>query len=252
MNNKIKILIAEDELPARKKISSYLSSRESEFIVLEAMDGFETVSEINSSKPDIVLLDIQMPKANGFEVIEAIGAEEMPVVIFVTAYDEYAIEAFNVEAVDYLLKPFDEDRFNRALNRALKKLDQKSLNQTDLKGILNKFRTEKEYVSRIMVEKYSKFRFLNVDDIVYISAEDKYIRLHTETEKFFVRNTMTNIESRLDPDKFRRTHRSFIVNLAFVKEIQAWSHGDYVIILQNGEKIKLARRYKSNLFDKEI
>lgn len=246
MNKKFNILIVDDEAPARSKIKSYIKNMNEAGTIHEASNGFEAVKLINEISPDLVFLDIQMPKANGFEVIDAIGIDEMPAVVFVTAYDEYAIEAFNVEAVDYLLKPFDEERFLRAFNRAKERINHS--NTPDLKNLLSKFKPENEYIERIMVEKASKYKFVNVDEIFFIAAQDKYVELNTGNERYLVRDTMTRMEERLNPDKFKRTHRSFIVNVDYIKEIQPWAHGDYVILMENGNKVKLARRFKKNIF----
>ena len=247
----IKILIADDEQPARKKIRSFLKEQQGIGSIIEAENGIEATKKIREEKPDLVLLDIQMPGMTGFEVIETIGIENMPVVVFVTAYDQYAIDAFEVQAIDYLLKPFDEERFQKSFNRALEQVELKKNNVTILKNLLNEINKEKTYWQRIMVSESSRYFFVPVQKILYISAEEKYVNLHTEKNRYLIRETMTNLEQQLDPSKFKRIHRSYIVNIDFIKELQPWSHGDYVVILKNGTKLMLSRRFRERLFGGE-
>jgi len=243
----IKILIADDEQPARKKIQSFL--KEQGFgSIIEAENGIETAKKIQEQKPDLVLLDIQMPGMTGFEVIETIGIENMPVVVFVTAYDQYAINAFEVKAIDYLLKPFDEERFQKSLNRALEQIELKKNNVAILKNLLNEISKGKPFLERIMVNEGSRYFFIPIQKIIFISAEEKYVNLHTEKDRYLIRETMTNLEQQLDPTKFKRIHRSHIVNIDFIKELQPWSHGDYVVILKDGKKLMLSRRFRDRLF----
>lgn len=246
----IDILIVDDEQPARKKIQSYLKKEKGIESITEAENGIETVRIIRKKNPDIVFLDIQMPGMNGFEVIEAVGVENMPAVVFVTAYDEYAIDAFEVQAVDYLLKPFDQERFRKSLNRALEQIQSGSKESSILKRLLSEIHKEKKYLRRIMVKKGSRFFFVNTDKVIYISAYEKYINLHTNEGIHLIRDTMNRMESRLDPENFARIHRSSIVNMNFIKEMQPWSHGDCIVILKEGTKLTLSRRYRDNLLGK--
>jgi two-component system LytT family response regulator len=244
----MKILIVDDEHPARKKIISFLKELNENITIEEAGNGNEAIEKIKEGKPDLVLLDIQMPGINGFGVIEQIGAGKMPPVIFITAYDQYAIDAFEVHAVDYLLKPFDKERFFKSLNRAKEQIGLKRENVDNIKLIIEEFKKEEKYLSRLLVNVGTKYFFINTADIIFISAEEKYIMIHAEKGKYLLRETMNNIESSLEPSKFYRVHRSFIVNIEWIKEMQPWSHGDFVIILKNGEKIQMSRRYKERLF----
>ncbi|MCI0693103.1 LytTR family DNA-binding domain-containing protein [candidate division KSB1 bacterium] len=243
----IHILIADDEQPARRKIRSFLKEDIGVDSVLEAANGLEAVKLIQENKPHLVFLDIQMPGMNGFEVIETVGIENMPAVVFVTAYDQYALEAFEVQAVDYLLKPFDQERFRKSFNRAVEQIRLKSENAAIFQKLLGEINREKKYLKRIMVNAGSRLFFVKTGDIMCISSDEKYVKLHTEKETYLIRETMNSMEARLDPAKFARIHRSYLVNLDFIQEMQPWSHGDYVIILKNGAKLTASRRFRDRL-----
>jgi two-component system LytT family response regulator len=249
--SKLKILIADDEKPARKKVISFLKNINDEFELIESENGMETVEKILNEKPDLVFLDIQMPGMTGFEVIEQVGMEKMPAILFVTAYDQYAINAFEVNAVDYLLKPFDKERFEKAFNRAKEQIDLKSKKNDVVKNLLNEIKKEKKQIERILVNVGSRYFFVNVSEIIFITAEEKYVELNTAKGKYLLRETMTKLEEELDQNIFARIHRSYIVNIEHIQEIQPWSHGDYVIIMKNGEKLSMSRRYRENLFEKK-
>jgi len=246
----LKILVADDEQPARKKVISFLKEFNKSFLILEADNGKDTVDSIKNEKPDLILLDIQMPGYDGFAVIENIGTEKMPPVVFITAYDQYAINAFEVNAIDYLLKPFDKERFFKSMNRALTAINTQKKSQESLKLLMNEIKKEKTFLERVMVNIGTKYFFVNVNDIIYISAEEKYIELHTDKGKYLLRETMNNVENSFNPQKFVRIHRSFIVNIEQIKEMQPWSHGDYIVILKNGEKLNMSRRFRDRLMPK--
>jgi two-component system LytT family response regulator len=248
--NGIIILIVDDEPPARKKIRTFLKEETDIHSIFEAENGINAVKLINEKKPDIVFLDIQMPSINGFEVIEAVGFENMPAVIFVTAYDQYAIDAFEVQAIDYLLKPFDQERFKKSFNRAMQQVELKTKNVVIYKRLIDEINKDRKYLKRIMVNIGSRFFFVETSNIMFISAEEKYVKLHTKESSHLIRETMSKMEERLDSSKFKRIHRSYIVNIDFVKEMQPWSHGDYIVILKNGNKLTLSRRFRDNLFSR--
>ena len=254
----VNVLIIDDEKPARQKIRSYLKEEETIRTISEAANGIEAVQLIREKQPGIVFLDIQMPGMNGFEVIETVGVEHMPVVVFVTAYDQYAIDAFEVQAVDYLLKPYHQERFKKSFNRALDQVQQARQAQSSpvhdstavMKKLLEEINKEKKYLQRIMVKKGPRYFFVKTADIRYISAEEKYIKLHSQEESYLVRDALGRIQQRLDPEKFVRIHRSYIVNLEFIKEVQPWSHGDYVVILEDGTRLSLSRRFSERLLSR--
>lgn len=243
----MKVLIVDDEQPARKKLISFLKNETAVHQIIEAGNGLEAVEKILNEKPDLVMLDIQMPGLDGFSVIEKIGVEQMPPVIFVTAYDQYAIDAFEVNAVDYLLKPYDRERFDKSFSRAVSEIESNKKGNADIKRVIDEIKKEKKYLERLLVNVGSKYFFISVHELIYISSAEKYVELHTPTGKYLMRETMNNIEETLDPSKFARIHRSYIVNLEQIKEMQPWSHGDYVVILKNDEKIQMSRRYKDSL-----
>ncbi len=243
----MKVLIVDDEQPARKKIISFLNNAKEIEQIFEAGNGLEAIDKIKNEKPDIVFLDIQMPGKDGFGVITEIGAENMPPVVFVTAYDQYAIDAFDVNAVDYLLKPFDKERFEISFTRVLDEVKIKKNKSGELQFLLNEIRKEKKYLDRILINVGAKYFFVALKDILYISSAEKYAELHTTKGKYILRETMTNLEESLNPEMFVRIHRSYIVNIEQIQEMQPWSHGDYVVILKNGDKLQMSRRFKDRL-----
>jgi len=246
--NGITVLIVDDEFPARKKIRTFLKEEAGIAALAEAAHGEEAVEKIKAAKPDLVFLDIQMPGMNGFEVIESVGAENMPAVVFVTAYDQYALEAFEVQAVDYLLKPFDQERFKKSFDRARRRIQAKNENTVVFKNLLGEIKQEKKYLKRMLVNLGSRFFFVKTSELVFVEAEEKYAKLHTEKENYLVRETMNNLERRLDPEKFARVHRSHIVNLDFIKEIHPGSHGDFHVLLKTGAQLAGSRRFRERVF----
>ena len=245
----MKILVVDEESPARKKIRQFLKD-EGIDPILEAEDGVEAVKRIEEEKPDLVFLDIQMPLMTGFEVIRAVGVENMPAIVFVTAYDKYALEAFEVEAVDYLMKPFDQDRFKRSFDRAAERIRLEREQKESYQKVLDQMRKREGFLQRIMVKQGPRFFYVKTDEIMYISAEQKYMELHTEKKTFLIRETMNSIEESLDPAKFARIHRSTLLNVEYMQEIQPWFHGDCTVILKAGEKLTLSRRYRDRLIKK--
>ncbi len=246
--NGLRILIVDDEAPARWKIRNFLKD-EAGAVILEAEDGRAALKSIQGKKIDLVFLDIQMPGMDGFELIEAVGVEGMPAVVFVTAYDHYALRAFEVRAVDYLLKPFDRERFRRALERARERVGARAVNSAALGSILREVRKDRGFMERLAVRKGPSIFFVRVADIRHIAAEEKYVNLYTSEGVWLVREPIGRLEERLDPALFARIHKSHIVNREFVKEVQPWSHGDSIVILKNGDQVPLSRRFRANLLD---
>lgn len=243
----MKILIVDDEQPARKKLRTFLEKEKGVALILEAGNGVEAARLISEDKPDLVFLDIQMPGMNGFEMIAAVGVENMPAVIFVTAYDQYALAAFEVQAIDYLLKPFDHARFKKSFQRAVKRLEAKPENVVLLQRLLAEISAERTFLQRLMVSVGARFFFIKTSEILFISAEEKYVNLHTEKGAYLMRETMTRLEARLDPSTFARIHRSYLVNVDFIKELQPASHGDSLARLKNGVELPVSRRYRERL-----
>ena len=240
-----RVLIVDDEAPARRFLRAQLAKQEGIEIVGEAGSGPEAVLAIRALRPEVVFLDVQMPGLNGFEVLEQIGADAAPAVVFVTAYDEFALAAFEVAAVDYLLKPFTEDRLRKALARALAATHREA-GRESLERLLGERRHPLE---RLLVREGERMFFVPVAEIVRLSAEGNYVRIHATSGAHELRETLGRLEARLDGRRFVRVHRSEIVNLDFVGEIQRHFHGDLIAILKNGEAVRVSRRYAARLLE---
>jgi two-component system LytT family response regulator len=244
----MRVLIAEDEPLARDRIRSLLEDEEGVEITAECADGRSAVDAIREHEPDLVFLDVSMPELNGFEVIQEIGPAEMPPVIFVTAFDHFAVRAFDAHAVDYVLKPFDEDRFRTAVERGRDAMTQRTNGALDqrLSDLLQGL-AKPTYLERLAVKSQGKIIFLKTSDVQWIAAEGNYARLHSGKRSFLMRETMSNLESRLDPDRFIRIHRSTIVGTDAIAELEPLFQGDYVVVLRDGTRLTSSRGYRSNL-----
>ncbi len=246
----IKTIIVDDEPLAREKLRGFLE-QESDFEILgECRDGREALETIEAEKPDLVFLDIQMPEMDGFEVLENLDPGALPTVIFVTAYDQYAIKAFDVHAIDYLLKPFDRQRFIDALGRARAEHERRRVGgaRRQLMDLLQEVESRRaEFPARLVIKTSGRVVFLNVDDIDWVDAAGNYVRIHTGSESHMLRETMGRLESRLDPEKFLRIHRSTIVNIERIRELQQQFHGDYLVVLKNGQRLTLSRSYRDRI-----
>ena len=247
---RIRTLVIDDEPLARERMRTLVGAEPDFDVVGEAGDGMEAVDAIREHSPDLVFLDIHMPKLDGFGVIDAVGADAMPPVVFVTAYDQHALRAFDVHALDYLLKPFDGDRFQETLERVRRQVE--SAENGDLgRRLLALVRDLKpgraQTTNRLVVKSGGRLFFVRADEIDWIEAAGNYVRLHLGADTHMLRETMNSIESRLDPELFVRTHRSHIVNIERIKELQPWFHGEYVVILRNGHRLTLSRGYREKL-----
>lgn len=244
---KIQVLIVDDEPLARERIRDLLKHEPNIEIAGESKNGLEAVSAIQKQKLDLVFLDVQMPELDGFGVIETIGVEKMPYIIFVTAYDQYALRAFEVHALDYLLKPFDHERFQNTLKRAIEHVEiiKRDNDFTGrLKELIHEVQLEQHYLQRIIIKSRGRIFLLNTDEIDWIEAAGNYVVLHVGSEEHLLRATMYGIEERLDPERFIRIHRSKIVNIERIKEIQNWFQSEYLIILKDGTQLTLSRTYR--------
>ena len=246
---KIRALIVDDEPLARRGIRTQLRSQPQVEVIGECANGLEAVDAIREHSPDLVFLDVQMPEMNGFEVIRAVGIEHMPAVIFVTAYDAYAIEAFAVHAVDYLLKPFDPERFRQALDHAGAQIEGKAPRalKEQLRELLDEHLTGRKHLERLVVKSGGRIFFLDVADIDWIEAADNYVELHVGEQCHLVRHTLGSLEARLDPDRFVRIRHSTIVNIRRVKELLPSSDGEYDVVLLSGKVLESSRRYRKRL-----
>ena len=245
----LRILIVDDEPLARTRIRSLLDKEPDATVVGECGDGQQAVTLINELQPDLLFLDVQMPVLDGFGVVESLDIDRMPAIIFVTAYDRYAIRAFEVHALDYLLKPFDRDRFQRALSRARDELSrqEKKASTEKLLELLEDVQTQRKPLQRLVIKAAGRVFFLRLEEIDWIEAAGNYVKLHAGKETHLLRETMNTLEGRLNTDQFVRIHRSTIVNLDRVKELQPWFHGDYRVILNDGTHLTLSRGYRQKL-----
>jgi two-component system, LytTR family, response regulator len=253
--NALRVVIVDDERLAREKIRSMLAAHPEVEIVAECSDGLEAVSDIKRLRPDLVFLDIQMPGSDGFDVLRRLKSAKLPAIVFVTAHGEYAIRAFEIEAVDYLLKPFDRRRFNESLRRARKRLETPA--ETDVPERLlaavkqiEQLATEPRETqqwNRFVVKVRDRMIFVPASDIDWIESEGKYVRLHCGASKYLVREGISELENRLDAREFARIHRRIIVNLRKVSEMYRGFGGDYIVALTSGEKLTVSRRYWSRV-----
>lgn len=250
-NMKTRVLIVDDEPLGRERVRKLLQDEREVEVIGECPDGASAVEAIRTESPDIVFLDVQMPELDGFEVIKAISGEKMPAVIFVTAHDQFALKAFEVHAVDYLLKPFDRDRFKTALRRAMDQVHRRQAGDLSqkLSALLADVRPEPKlkHLERLAIKSSGRVIFVKVEDIDWIEAADNYVSLHVGGEEHLHRETMASIETQLAPGKFMRISRSTIVNVDRIKELQPLFHGEYTVILRSGARLTLSRSYREKL-----
>lgn len=247
--NKIRTLVVDDEPMARERILSLLSQETDVEVVGQCSDGVQAVSAIQQLAPELVFLDVQMPAVDGFGVIQQVGADRMPMVVFVTAYDEYALQAFEVHALDYLLKPFGRDRLQQCLDHARHQRDRHRAGELgkSLLALVQDFRPDQKKQERLVVKSGGRVFFVRTEDIEWIEAAGNYVRLHMKDQSHLFRETMNQMEARLDQQRFFRIHRSRIVNTERIRELQPWFNGEYVVVLHNGTQLRLSRSYREKL-----
>jgi two-component system, LytTR family, response regulator len=245
---KVRALLVDDEPLARRSVSRFLKNDPEVVIIGECGDGATAVKTIRSENPDLVLLDIQMPEMDGFEVVRQIGPERMPATIFVTAYDRYALRAFDINALDYLLKPVERSRFERALLRAKERIAERLQREVSerIMATLEQVKRQEEYLERLPVAENGRILLLKIKEIDWIEAEGNYCRLHVGQHSYEIRETLTALDDKLNPRDFARIHRSTIVNVHRIREIQPWFHGYHVVLLENGRELRMSR-YKDAL-----
>jgi two-component system, LytTR family, response regulator len=246
-----RVLIADDEAPARRKLERFLKERGAMEIVAEASNGIDAIDLIAITKPEVVFLDIHMPDLDGLAVAEALAeTPSPPAIVFVTAHDQYALRAFDVSAVDYLLKPYDRAQFTRAVERAVARAGLPEVNADGiLARLIREARNESGFPKRFLVPHQGRSFFVAVDDIVRVSSDANNVELHTSNGHFRLRTTMESLETRLDPAKFVRLHRCHIVSIDAIAAIEPSFRGDYVAILHNGERFPWSRRYATRRQD---
>jgi two-component system LytT family response regulator len=235
----VRILIVDDEAPARERLKRLLDGIESAELIGQAQDGAQAVELIEREQPDLVLLDIQMPGLDGFDVVQAL--EKPPPIVFVTAYDEYAIRAFEVNALDYLLKPISRERLEQAIRRARQAQAEEKDFASRLAPLLESLSSQGHYLTRLAVRDGNRIRVLTVDEVDWIGIEADAVYAHVGDEAYAVRRTLTDLEARLDPARFFRAHRSAVVNLDRVKEIIPWFKGSHKLRLTTGAEVELSR-----------
>lgn len=246
---RIRVLVVDDEPLAREKIRTMVEDDPEIEIIGECVNGQEAVAAVQSLLPDLMLLDVQMPLVDGFAVLDALKSAHLPAVIFITAFDHYAVHAFEVHALDYLLKPFDRERFNAAIAHAKAHLRREHSGQLDprILALLKQIEADSKHLERLVVKTSGRVFFLLTDDIDWIEAEGNYVNVHTAQKAHLLRESISSLEAQLDSRKFIRIHRSTIVNLSCIKELQSWSHGEYHVILHDGTQLTLSRNYRENL-----
>ncbi len=242
----LRVLIVDDEPPARRRMRSLLKDRDDVVVCGEAAHGGEAIELLRKGEADIVLLDIQLPVASGIEVVEAVGVERMPLVIFVTAYDEFAIRAFELNAVDYLLKPVDPARVSEALDRAATRLRQHADGREALRGALEELQRAKAG-QRIPVREDGRIRFVDVNEIDYVVAEGNYVRLRAGGANHLIRETLSGLEDRLAAHGFLRIHRAILVQVNRIVELAPMFHGAYSVKLKDGTRLVSGRTYRDKL-----
>jgi len=248
---KIRTLIVDDEPLAREWVRNGLQNEPDLEIIGECGDGFDAVKMIAAEKPDLVLLDVQMPGLDGFGVLASVDAENLPAVVFVTAFDRYALKAFEAHAVDYLMKPFSSERLHEAVERVRAALDRSSSKNLGaaLHALLQDIQRERAYPEWLLIKKDDRSVFLRVADIDWIESARNNVRLHVGKEIFVYHETTNGIEARLDPRGFFRIHRSTIVNIERIREMHPWFNGDYAVTLKDGTRLTLSSTYRERLKD---
>ncbi|MEP5611091.1 MAG: LytTR family DNA-binding domain-containing protein [Cyclobacteriaceae bacterium] len=247
--SKIRVLIADDEKPAREAVKIYLESNRSFEIVAECEDGVSTLKNIEKHCPDLLLLDIEMPELNGMDLLKELPVPA-PHVVFITAYHHYAVRAFEENAIDYLLKPFDRDRFEKMLEKVLTEMDKnREVPLQGLSKMLQNFQELKDekYLSKIPVKRKGKILFIPVDHIIWIESSGSFTKLHLADSIEISNSSISQIEKDLDPTLHIRIHKSHMVNLDKIKSIESYFHGEYIITLSDGTDLKLSRSYKNKL-----
>jgi two-component system LytT family response regulator len=245
----IRVLIVDDEAPARQRLADLLRKDAQVAEILEAPDGIIAVAAIQSKRPDLVFLDVQMPEVDGLEVIDVVGAGQMPLTIFVTAYDQHAIRAFEANALDYLLKPFSDERFEAAFDRAKTRLHERSTSEFGQRvmKMLSATLQAQRSLDRLVVKSAGCTRFVRVVEIDWIEAAGVYVNLHVAGQQLLYRASLQELAERLDARRFVRVHRSAIVNIESIMQLEPVSHGEFDVVLKNGARTRVSRSYRAQL-----
>ena len=246
----MRTIIADDESPARQKLRIMLSSEPGVQILAECRDGDETIRALAEFKPDLLMLDIQMPDFDGFEILSRVSADAMPIVIFTTAYDRHAVRAFEAHALDYLLKPFDQERLHQAINRAraeLLRANDQSATHRILDFLSESAERQSRSDRRLVVRAGGRIVFLSFDEIDWVEAAANYVKINAGRQSYLLRKGIGEMEERLGPSQFVRIHRSMIVNIKRIKELQPVNSGEYIVVLKDGKELSCSRGYRAGL-----
>ena len=242
---RLRVFVTDDEVPARKKLLRFLADEPDVSVVGETGNGLDAVRGIRESLPDLLFLDVQMPEMDGFEVIRALAADVPQRVVFVTAHDEYAIQAFEVHAFGYLLKPFDQPRFRKVLadvrDRVHANAGESSVAR--MQELLRQFQRQSAPQPKLLVEDNDRGILLNLNTVDWVEADRNYLYLHVGDHRYEVRGTIESLEQKLDRDRFLRLNRSSLVRIDFIREFQKWTHGEYRVLLASGKMLTWTRRY---------
>jgi two-component system, LytTR family, response regulator len=242
----LRVLIVDDESVARRRIRRLLAAEPDVSIVGECADGASALSAIAKNRPDVAFLDVQMPGLDGFGVVRSLTPAELPAIVFVTAHDRYALRAFDVQAIDYLLKPFTRERFRTALARARERLHGRA-ERDRVERLIDHLSASKHYPSRVAVRTGDRFVVVEWRDVDWIEAADNYVTLHAGAREYLIRDTLASIERQLDPDRFTRIHRSTIVQIDRIVELHPATHGDFDVVLRNGSRLTLTRTWRDGV-----
>lgn len=245
----IRAIIVDDEPLAREKVQLFAQGEKDIEIVDVCANGHEAIASYQKFKPELLFLDIQMPEMSGFDVLNQLNCNPLPGIIFITAYDEFALQAFEFHALDYLLKPYDRARFKKATDHARESIQSLSLAEVtteQIKTLLDSIKQSHPSLDRLIVKTNGRIIFLKIEDIDWMEAAGNYVNLHVGNESHLVRETMNNIEKQLNPQKFIRIHRSTIININKIKELQPYFNGEYKVVLQNNTHVILSRGYREN------
>jgi two-component system LytT family response regulator len=246
---RIRAMVVDDEELSRGRMEALLAQQSDVDVIAVCGDGPTAVETIDRERPDLVFLDVQMPGMDGFEVVENLDPASAPAVVFVTAHDGHAIRAFEIHALDFLLKPFDQRRFEKALERARTQIAKASAPSIDprLVSLLEELREERKYPERLIVKSGGRVFFLRTDDVDWVEASGNYVKVHTKSDAYVLRESMKNMEAKLDPKIFVRIHRSAIVNIDCIKELEPWFHGEYIVIMRDGTRLTASRIFSDRL-----
>jgi two-component system LytT family response regulator len=241
------VLIVDDEPLARAGMRMLLEEEAAITSISEARNGAEAVETVRARRPELLLLDVQMPGMDGFGVLKELGAEQMPPVIFVTAHDRYAIQAFEVNAIDYLLKPVTRERFQQALARVRERVNIQGLDNRHVMSLLQQLSAPPKYLARVALRSAGKISFVSLEDVLYLQAAENYVQLHLKASRHLLHVPIATLEVSLDPQLFLRIHRSLIVNVRHIHELETGPHGEYIVVLHGGARLQSSRSYHEKI-----